>query len=112
MTIFEKVMDEVKNIENCIEHYIQVATKNQKVKFSAIDRNESQHIKESVRLSNYKTQKSFGRATSSISPSLPVNSFDSSSSESDNSQNSRVLGNALDKNEECNYVSRESSFHS
>ena len=46
MTVFEKVMNELKNMEHCIEHYIQVAMQHAKTKYSAIEKNESQHIKQ------------------------------------------------------------------
>ena len=36
LTVFEKVMNEIQNIEFCIEHYIQVAKSHANVKFSAI----------------------------------------------------------------------------
>ena len=39
-------MTELDNIEFCIEHYIQVALQHAKTKFSAIEKNESQHIKQ------------------------------------------------------------------
>ena len=114
LTIFEKVMQEVKNMEHCIEHYIQVSTDNQQKKFSRIDQNESKHIS-TVRLSDYRQlPTSMARATSyNISPQLPNGSFDSESSDSQDSQyDCKTLGNALEKNESFaqSYLTRESSF--
>ena len=65
ITIFEKVMNDLKNMENCIEHYIQVAKKHENQKFSAIERNNSKHLEKDPRLSNYRSiHKNMARATS------------------------------------------------
>lgn len=115
LTIFEKVMQEVKNMEHCIEHYIQVSIDNMQKKFSRIDQNDSKHIS-IVRLSDYRQlPSSMARATSynNISPQLPNGSFDSESSDSQDSQyDCKTLGNALEKNESFaqSYLTRESSF--
>ena len=46
-TIFEKVLAEFRNIEYCLEHYINLAQGHQKEKFSAIVKNESLMIRKS-----------------------------------------------------------------
>ena len=46
LTVFEKVMNELKNMEHCIEHYITVATQHANTMYSAIEKNASKHIKQ------------------------------------------------------------------
>ena len=39
-------MNELKNMEHCIEHYITVATQHANTMYSAIEKNASKHIKQ------------------------------------------------------------------
>ena len=49
-SVFEKVLIELRNIEYCLEHYIKLAAKNEKIKFSRIVNNESSHLNQTYDL--------------------------------------------------------------
>lgn len=95
LTVVEKIMSDIKNIEFCIEHYIQVAKSHANVKYSAIQQNNNQHIQKDPSFNNIRS--SLVRASSyQNNTRFAEDSLDSDSTSSENSQEeSRILGNAL-----------------